>query len=218
MGNIIRLPGDRHHETQLLLPWYETGQLDAEDHARVEAHLASCGRCRADLKVEQRLESEIAQLPLDVEQGWAAMRERLAAGREDAPSPRPASRHSALAKAWLERAFPGWLGWAAAASATTLALVLAIAPRPAPSAPYHTLASPAPAPVGNLVVIFRPETQVAAMTRTLAASGARLVDGPTGAGAYVLRAPGAQRQKALDVLRADREVALAEPIDEAGAP
>ena len=66
MGNVIRLPGDRHREIQLLLPWYVTGRLDEADTARVETHLAGCAKCRAELKVEQRLDQEVAGLPLGV--------------------------------------------------------------------------------------------------------------------------------------------------------
>ena len=58
---------------------------------------------------------------------------------------------------------------------------------------------------------------MAAIRGALKSSGSRLVDGPTGADAYVLRAPDALRSEAVAKLRADRDVVVAEPID-AGEP
>jgi hypothetical protein len=56
------------------------------------------------------------------------------------------------------------------------------------------------------------------MREALKATGARLVDGPTPADAYVLRVPAAQRDTALANLRARGEIVLAQPIDSGGAP
>ena len=194
---------DEHRELRDLLPWYVTGQLDAAEATRVEAHLDECAECEAEIRFEERLEAEVARLPLDVEQGWARMRQRLA---EDRPGRRMANAITARAP---------WLGWGvAAAMMLSIGVIMSPALRPA-AAPdaYHTLGAAPAAAAGNVVVIFRPDTTERQMREALRASNARLVDGPTQADAYVLQIPAARRELALATLRARHEVVLAEPID-----
>jgi anti-sigma factor RsiW len=208
-GKIIRLRAAEHQETQLLLPWYANGRLDAPDQARVEAHLKGCARCRAELEEELRLKSDVADLPLDVEYDRAAMLERL-----NEPPP----RHGGLSTRPGRRVGAAWLGWGVAAG---LGVVLALgfhAPRPAPPTVYHALSAPAGSRPGDLVVLFRPDTTESQIRAALRASGARLVDGPTAADAYVLSVPLPERDRALAELRACRGVIDAEPIDQATAP
>jgi hypothetical protein len=69
-----------------------------------------------------------------------------------------------------------------------------------------------------VVVVFQPTATEAQMRAALAASGARLVDGPTAADAYVLNVPPDRRERALATLRASKPVVAAEPVDAAGAP
>lgn len=208
MGKVIPLPPDRHRETQLLLPWYVTDRLDAADRARVEAHLASCPQCQAELKLEQRLDHEVAALPVDVERAWAAMRRRI----DDEPARAVARRASSLWR-WTAPA----LGWGVAASLAMVVTFGVLTPRPAQPAGYHTLSAAPVNPVGNVIVMFREDASERTMRQALLASHARLVDGPTAAHAYVLLVPAAGRDGALQTLRASPAVMLAQPID-SGAP
>jgi anti-sigma factor RsiW len=212
-GEIIHLPEAEHHETRLLLPWYATGRLDAADRARVESHLEGCALCRAELKHEFRLKAEVAALPLDVDHGWADTLARLTPPRRQGLAGRFAGR---IGPAW--RGGGAWLGWGVAAA---LGLVLAVGvslPRPARPALYHALAAPPVSRPGDIVVIFRPDATEAQLREALKASGARLVDGPTPADAYVLSAPLPERDRALAALRARRAVLAAEPVDQGTAP
>ena len=203
MGRIIKLHDEGHWALQSLLPWYVNGTLSAAERAKVEAHLASCADCQEELKFERLLHGQVAALPLGAEDGWKQMQARLAA-----EPPRPARVRRAPMLAWT--------GWAAAAALLVGVVVLA-APY-AQSGRYHALgAQPQPVP-GNLVVIFRPDTTEKAMRAAFNADGARLVDGPTGADAYVLSVPAARRAAALARLRARPEVVLAEPVDPGSAP
>jgi predicted NBD/HSP70 family sugar kinase len=204
MGDIVRLDSDRHGEIKALLPWYVTGRLEPAEHARVAAHVAGCSECQNEVRFERRLGLEVAEAPVEVEQGWMDMRRRVAAGRPGA-------------LAALRRAGP-WLGAVVAAQAVVL-IVLGgwLVPRLAPP-PYHALASAAAPAAGNVVVMFRPQTSERSVRLTLAAAGARMADGPTGAGAWVLRVASVDRAKALAILRARPEVTLAQPVDPAAAP
>jgi hypothetical protein len=186
-----------------LLPWYVTGQLDGAERARVEAHLNGCADCRAEVRFQRRLEAEVARLPLDVEEGWARMRRRLAADR-------PGRR---VVDALRRRA--AWLGWGVAAVVSLGAGALLL-PSLAPSqgaAAYHALGAAPRGTAGNVVVIFRPDATERQMRETLHASGARLVDGPTPADAYVLHVAPAQRPAALAILRGRGDIVLAQPVD-----
>ena len=213
MGKVIRLPRDPHRETELLLPWYAAGRLDGDERARVEAHLKGCARCRFELAREHRLGAEVASLPLDADLGWAAMLRRIEV--LDAPAPDRRSRLGVLIRAGAP-----WAGWAAAACVTLVLVGGALTLRPAaPAAPYHTLSAPsAAALVGNVIVVFRPDASEAAIARALAASHARIVDGPTGADAYVLRIPATERDAAVARLQRSTVVEMVEPLDLAGSP
>src|SRR4051812_33093068 len=42
-------------ESARLLPWHVTGQLTADEAARVEAHVQACAECRAELEQQREL-------------------------------------------------------------------------------------------------------------------------------------------------------------------
>lgn len=50
---------NQHHQISDLLPLYVSGTLGREQHLAVEAHLAICGECQADLALWQRMAQEI---------------------------------------------------------------------------------------------------------------------------------------------------------------
>jgi hypothetical protein len=223
-GRIIPLPGDPHERIIGLLPWFVTGRLDATERAEVEAHLGVCPDCRAEERLERRLEAEVAALPLDVEQAWARIGARLGTERPAARGPKVGARMAATSPRQGRGTRPGraWLIGSVVAQAAIMLLMLGVIwptarPRSEAPAQYHALGA-APAAAGNLVVMFRPDTAERDMRGALAAAGARLADGPTAAGAYVLRVPPDQRAASLEILRRRAEVTLAQPIDPGGPP
>jgi hypothetical protein len=208
MANIIRLHSDPHEQIEKLLPWYVTGQIEPADRVKVEAHLAECIGCQAELQFERRLSGEVADLPLDMAPGWAELRRQLAV-------PLPYHRRAGRMRAAVRRAIvrPGKAAWfLGAQAAIVLVAAVLIAPIERP-APYRTLGSGPAAAGGNIIVIFRPDTSEQDMRHTLVATGARLVDGPTSAAAYVLRVAPSRRAAALVKLRTQSDIVLAQPID-----
>ncbi|MBW8743378.1 MAG: zf-HC2 domain-containing protein [Sphingomonas sp.] len=209
MARILPFTTDPHRETRDLMPWLITGRLEPEEQARVEAHLAACEACSRELAGERALAGEVAELPIATGIGWAAMRDRLdTAARQAAfvPLSPPAQRR------WTVRK----IGTMLAAQAALLAAAVTITLRvEAPTAPYHALGSAPAVMGGNAIVIFRPDARESDISRLLKANDARLVDGPTAANAYVLHLPVAGRTQALDRLRGDAAVVLAEPLDAA---
>jgi anti-sigma factor RsiW len=214
MVQIIRLHGDPHKQAQTLLAWYANGSLDPDEAAAVEAHLAECSECRADLKLEHRLGAHIADLPFDADSGWAALRARV----ESRAAQRPSLREPGTVRL-LRRRVP--LAWAVAAQAASIAVMfgLGVLAVSQPGRPLYRALGSTPAPAaGNVVVVFKPSTSELELRGLLARSGARLVDGPTASDAYVLHVAAARRNDALAGLRADSHVVLAEPIDGTAGP
>lgn len=208
MGHIIHIHGHPHRDTQELLPWHVTGRLDAGETALVEAHLAACAECRGALEAERKLASEMAMLPLDAEAGWSELRRHLVF----APSRSGPFRQAGQA---LRRAFawPGKVGWLMAGQLAVLVVVaIGLLPREGP-APYHTLGNTTAQRTGNVVVVFRTDTREQDLRRTLNDSRARLVDGPTAAGAYVLEVPAADRPSIIAALQRQPNIVLAQPVD-----
>ena len=211
MAEIVPLRPSEHDAVQQLLPWHVNGTLAAEETARVEAHLAECEECRHDLSRERELAREVALLPLDVDEGWQAMTMRL----PDQISKRPGGRLPLFSRA-------GPVGWAVGgALAASVAFAVAIVGLQQPLAPaqtFHALGSAGAAAPGQVIVLFRPDTTAQQMRALLAAQRARVVDGPTAAGAYVLRVDGRSPAEAIGALRRSSEVVLAEPIAGDGRP
>jgi anti-sigma factor RsiW len=209
---------DPCHRTRHLLPWYAVGSLDEADRARVDAHLVSCAAFRAELASERSLHAEIAALPVDVENGWAALRERVAR-RERRPRfvLGVAAALQGAGGDWSLAA--PWLKWSLAGQFALLlgALGVLALPRTAPAS-YHALGLSTASRTGDIVVVFRPDITEARLRGLLEASGARVVDGPTSTDAYLLFTPLSQRPSALAQLRGAREVTLAEPVDAQGSP
>ena len=219
-GRVIPLDGEGHVEIVSLLPWYVAGCLDEHERARVEAHLADCAECQAELKAERRIASLLEDIPApegDVEAGWRRMQARLAAPRS--PPPQAARAAAGWRRFW--RIEPAWASWALAAQACLvvgLAAALLQAPRPEPYRALGAQTEAAAAGGGTIVVVFRPDTTEAQLREIVRGARGRLVGGPTEADAYLIAAPLAERPAALAALRARPQVVLAEPIDGAEGP
>ncbi len=209
MNNIIKLHGDPHEQTQTLLPWYVNGTLDTAEAAMVEAHLIECAECRGELQFERMMGRQVGGLSMDVEQGWAAMRQRL-----ESPTAETSIPATARVIPFLRR--PVAMGWAIAGQAAAAALVLvafgSLRERPSVAA-YHALGAVGAAQTGNMVVLFRPDTAERDIRALLDGAQARVVEGPLTTGAWVLRVDGARRDAAIAQLRSSPRIALAEPLD-----
>lgn len=240
-GRVVQLDADAHNAVQALLPWYATRRLPRDELARVEAHLAHCPRCQAELEWERKLQAahnkisergELGSTDLlpDVERGLAALRQQIEA------TPRLRGRRRAWLRGlgdrferwregrrdrwhrWHDRWHDSaaWLRWVLGAQFVVMALLAAALLLPiAPTETYRALGTPASAKAGNAVVMFAPGASEQQVRSALQHSGARLVDGPTASGAYVVHV---QSAAVLARLRAQPGVALAESLDAGAAP
>lgn len=212
MAEIFPLRPSEHEFVQKLLPWYVNGTLKLGETERVETHLAECDECREELAFERKLARGVAMLPLNADDGWRAMEHRMA----EAPPVRMSGGPFRL----FRRSVP--MGWAVAGSlAASVAVAIVVSgmrPDVAPEKIYHTLGSPGAVVDGQVVVLFKPDTTEQQMRVILSAQGARLVDGPTAAGAYVLHFDSDDPAAAIKALRRSSQVVLAEPLVSDGRP
>ena len=204
--------------------------LSAPDEARrVDEQLQTCAQCRRDLEWEHGMRAETSAWADPVPQGLdmdsALARLMPALGPQehavDENAAAPAGDADAARLPWWRTAAanqPSWLRWAVAAQWVLIVGLVALLVRPEqePSA-YHALGSGAAAGA-NLVVAFQPNTSEQDLRRILQAHNARVVDGPTVTDAYLITVPAAQRMQALQALRAESAVKLAEPLDSGAAP
>ncbi|WP_308813941.1 zf-HC2 domain-containing protein [Sphingomonas sp. GV3] len=215
----------------LLLPWHAAGTLDSHDAAIVERHLAQCERCRADLVVERRLVDAIAADGVTADGGWFALDALLdsqgdKAEHEEAitiaPLPprrmaRSSRRRGAPLRALSKATTLRWVVGGQFAALLVLGTIVALPLER--EGPYRALGE-APATgtrPGNTLAMFRPNLSEAALRRALIRVDARVVDGPTAAGAYVLNVPGGATGPQLAILRAQPGVTMAEPVGEGAA-
>jgi hypothetical protein len=215
---VIPMPRDPHQDIQALLPWYVSDALDPADRADVHAHLVNCAVCRSELDNERRMASAMAALPEpspspDVDAGWAALKGRLGQGASNGAAMTAGVRTGRASSTRRPTSQPGWMGWAMAAQFGAIVVLAGLAWRGQPEARYHALSAQPVASTANVVVVFHADAREAELRQALRGAGARLVDGPTSADAYMLHVPDRARVQALQFLRRQPQVVLAEPID-----
>jgi len=203
-----------HDEAEELLPWYASGQLDAADRAKVDAHLSSCAHCRQQLAIEHKLIDEFQAMSPEVESGWVRLQARLNvsdAAAQFTPAPRRAARQNVFAEIWEMLSRPAVAGIAIAQLAFVVVAgsVLLSLSRPT----YRALGSAPPPVSANLIVMFRADATIEEVRHSLNAAGASIVDGPTPSDAYLLHVAPQRRAAALTKLQSDSNVQLAQPID-----
>ena len=200
---------DPHEEAEELLPWYATGRLDSADRARIESHLAACARCQRQLKAERRLVEEFRTISPEVDLGWARLRDRI-----ESPERRRWSLFTKAIADLRQLSRPAVAALLTVGVAITVSATALMTSMDQPA--YQALGSPAFSESANIIVIFRADTTEADMRNALRTSGASLVGGPTSADAYLLHVQPQARPSALERLRGNDDVTLAEPIDGAG--
>ncbi len=202
---VLHFDPEAHARVQALLPWYVNGRLEDAERAAVDAHLAGCPRCRADLVAERRLHVT------------------LAAAAPTPPSPPPGSRLARALEALAPVSLPMRWRWLLALQSALLVAAVAVATvlwlhaRDEAAAPFRAMGPSPAAGAANAVVMFRPEATEAQIRQALSACDGRFAGGPTATRAYLLALPVADAA-ALARLRSQPGVAMAESLATGSAP
>lgn len=208
-GRIIKFEGSVHAKADRLLPWWVNGTLAEAERLQVELHLAECASCRREAAWLRALQEEYPDhqpAADDTPHPMRRLRRRIAS-EERAMSP---PSHAV----WYRRGRR--LVWLAAAQAA-LVLGLGVALWHEQHPAYHTLG--VQADKGSLlVVVFDPRISEAQLRQLVRAGDARIVGGPTAAGAYLLRVPDARANAVRRMLHDSNGVTMVENLEAGGNP
>lgn len=194
-GAVLDLADTPHRRSEALLPWFVNGTLDSREREEVDHHLASCERCRAEVRRLRDLSHAVHALDVDpaCDQAFARLSAQM-----DARESREAAR-----------LLPWWRGPRVARGIMLgQALLLAVAigwilrPGAESGGPYRTLASDDTPAGARLILGFREGTTERDVREALGAARARIVDGPSEGGLYVAEVASADRDAAIAALRA----------------
>ena len=208
-GRVLPFGGSTHAAADALLPFYVNGTLRGEEHAFVEQHVQACEQCQNEV---DWLRQTFAALAADG---------LLQEARRVVPSAAPESENGARQRKWTarirgeSRTSHPWMRWLLAAQLAAIAVLgTLLATDTRDVASYRTLGvSNASAKLHDTIaVMFDPGITESEMQRIVLGVGARIVDGPTSTDVYLLEIPAERSDQALQALRTDRGVRLAERL------
>jgi anti-sigma factor RsiW len=208
-ARIIPFDAATHKVAHVLLPWWVNGTLKGDELALVQRHLDECPQCRHE--VEWLRELHAACIAGESMPGASVAFRNLRRELEESSEGRDSLARLRQLRGRTRR----WWQWAVAAEFAMIVvlggLLLTSADGPAL---YQTLSASTakPAATGSLVVVFDPATPQAEVQRILRSAGARIVDGPTQANAYVLEVPPGQTGRAAQAIKAERATLLIESL------
>jgi len=205
-GRILQLDPATQKVADALLPWFVNGTLEGDELAFVQSHVDRCEVCQREVEWLRELHAACVASP-----GASSALSHLRRGLE---APRNSTvRSAALSRLW-SRIVP-WSQWVIAAElAVIIGLGIWLLPSAGDPALYRTLGARDVVPTnGSIVVVADPTTTEAELRRILRNAGARIVDGPTQANAYVLDVPANRREQAMRSLRAEHALVLVERLD-----
>jgi hypothetical protein len=219
-----RIP-DTHAEAWALLPWLANGRIQASDREWVEAHVAVCAECRAEVAAQRMMATAMNRDGSSPEAaGTDEQRSfnRLWARIEASESASPASvATGGVPQASRSSRTVRWLAAAVIIQGFGLALFGFNALRaPAPGADIVTVAD-APASRLNapaVRVVFAPDASITTINTLLAHQGLTIVAGPGTAGNFTAElsadavASGASAASVAEVISKDPNVSFAQPV------
>ena len=211
-GRVLRFDGPAHHAAEELLPWFVNGTLDGDDVALVEQHLGECARCQHE--VHSLRELQIAYVGSEISPDPTPSLQKLRRQLAEPQTPWRLMRLPRLHQ--LRQQAQRWALWTVAAELVVIVVLgTLLVDEGGRTTLYRTLgaADAAHRAPGSLVVVFDPRTTEAEVRQIVHATGARIVDGPTAADAYVLALPAERQAAVLEALRAQRAVVLAERLE-----
>jgi anti-sigma factor RsiW len=211
MMRLFRFDDPEHGKAAELLPWLVNDTLRGAERVRVERHLAECAACRSEMEDLRTLQASVAEDEANPEitLAFSRVNARLDSVRAGLSAKRILRW---IAAEWMQSR--PWLRAAVIGQSALLAVLIgALLAQPAPHY-YRTLSTP-PGRVSagdHIVIVFNPSLREAEVRNMLLDLHARIVDGPSPAGAYTLELAPGEQPAALAKLRRQRSVVFAEPV------
>jgi hypothetical protein len=218
-----RIP-DTHAEAWALLPWLVNGRIDASDREWVEAHVAGCAECRAELTAQRVVSSQMsggAQRPQTIEndeqKSFNKLWMRIEALESSASAPAAAAGGTRASASRTVR----WLAAAVVVQAIGLGVLgfSAIRVDVTPSGPFTTVAEAQPRLGAPAVrIVFAPQASIDTVNTMLVHQGLSIISGPGIQGNFtaVLSpdavASGASAESVAQVISKDPNVSFAQPV------
>jgi hypothetical protein len=216
-----------HDDVWHALPFFVNGTLQGKARADVDAHVASCADCRAEISTQVSIRDAIAREDVRQESTQSSfdhLWSRIQDHEAQIESALEAQRRPATVSSTQQRMpAAGRMKWLVAAVivegiglATLGAMTWANYAGASGAASYRTLSSTAQAQSGGQIrAVFAPELDLRGLQNLLSTSRLSIVGGPTEAGVYTLTLDDAHAsvETALAGLRRSTSVRFAEPID-----
>jgi len=217
-----RIP-DTHAEAWALLPFLANGRIQASDREWVEAHVAGCEECRAEIAAQRMMATAMNRgvtpetAATDEQRSFNRLWARIEASESASPATvaasdaRPTMRSSRTVR---------WLAAAVVIQGFGLALFGFNALR-GPSEGIITVTDDVPASRPNaptVSIAFAPDASIATVNTLLEHQGLSIVSGPGTAGNFTAElsadavASGASANSVADVMAKDPNVTFAQPI------
>ena len=218
-----RIP-DTHAEAWALLPWLANGRIQASDREWVEAHVAGCEECRAEVAAQRMMATAMNRgatpetAATDEQRSFNRLWARIEASESASPASvaadaaRPTMRYSRTVR-WLAAAvvIQGFglalFGFNALSGPSGISEI-----ETATRSPAARLNAP------KVRIVFAPEASIATINTLLAHQGLSIVSGPGTAGNFTAElsadavASGASANSVADVIAKDPNVTFAQPI------
>ena len=175
-----------HSDAWLQLPWLANGRLAGAERVRVEEHVRGCAQCAREVALQGRL-CEVLTEPERVTYApgpsFRKLMDRIDGREPLTPAPPQPSRLRALAAARSSIWRPPGLAWAASFLVFVGVLGVATTSYRWSQPRYSTYtAAPAAGERSVLHVAFVPSLSITEVGEALRGAGARVVEGPDGAG------------------------------------
>jgi hypothetical protein len=197
-------------EVDLLLPWLVNDTLAGEERRRVDVHVADCAICQRTVVALRQVSDAIrAEAPIPGRDLYARMRSQM---------PSLPSEPRGL----FPRIFSPVPVYARIIIAAQFIALLVLAGLLLSRSPVLTTLSyvPATGPAVRLQVIFNSQVSSGQVQALLASMSARIVDGPSPTGVYVVEVPlgsdypDSTSQAALDLLQKSPLIVFATIVEE----
>jgi hypothetical protein len=220
---MTRIP-DTHAEAWALLPWLANGRIAADDREWVEAHVAGCAECRAELSSQRMVATQMSrelELPANGNEEQKSFNKLWARIEAAEAATTPATGTAGLAGGSRASRTVRWLTAAVVVQAVGLGVLgMGALKSDGPVGDGTvTVSNPEPRLDAPAVrIVFAPQASIDTINTLLTHQGLSIVSGPGDQGNFTAElspyavASGASAESVAQVISKDPNVSFAQPV------